>query len=134
MLSYKINRFIDEYRKINSVEPKISEIAKNFDVTEEEVVYAIDAVKLPVSIFESTNEDDTPLIDKIKGKDYEKEIDEKLILKKGINKLNDREKKIVLLRFYRDMTQGQIAEYFGLSQVQISRIEAKIMEKLKKEF
>ena len=56
---------------------------------------------------------------------------EKIILKDMLSKLEPREQKIMILRFYRDMTQGEIAKQMGVSQVQISRLENKILEKLK---
>lgn len=134
VLSFKIARFSEEYKLSHDDDPKISEIAAHFSVSEEDVVYALDSSKMPVSVFERSEEDDTPLLDRLKCGDKTDKIDEMLILKEGISKLDDREKKILLLRYFRDMTQSQIAGYFGLSQVQISRIESKIYEKLKKEF
>ena len=56
---------------------------------------------------------------------------DKVILKDMLAQLTDREKKIVILRYYRDMTQGEIASQLGVSQVQVSRLENKIIEKLK---
>ncbi len=134
VLSFKISRYLDEYKLKNQEEPKISEIAEKFDVSEEDVIYALDSSKTPVSVFDRSEEDDTPLLDKLKGADKTDKVDELLILKDGISKLDERERKILILRYYRDMTQTQIANHFGLSQVQISRIESKIYEKLKKEF
>ena len=58
---------------------------------------------------------------------------EKLILKEAIEKLSERERKIVVLRFFRDLTQSEVARRIGVSQVQISRIEGKILEKFKAE-
>lgn len=134
VLSFKISRFSEEYRASHKEDPKISEIAAKFNVPEEDVVCALDSARMPVSVFESSDEDDTPLIDRLKCGDKTERIDELIVLKEGISKLDERERKILILRYYRDMTQTQIANYFGLSQVQISRIENKIYEKLKKEF
>lgn len=134
VLSFKIARYSEEYKLTHKEEPKISDIAEKFGVSEEDVVCALDASKTPVSVYESSDGDDTPLLDRLKCSDKTEKIDELIILKGGIAKLDEREKKILLLRYYRDMTQSQIASYFGLSQVQISRLESKIYEKLKKEF
>ncbi|MEG2116939.1 MAG: sigma-70 family RNA polymerase sigma factor, partial [Clostridia bacterium] len=115
----------------------ISEIATHFGIDETQVVFALDCVKQPVSIYEKTDEDDdrsSMLMDKIADISTNKDVDESFILKEAIAKLDEREKKIIIFRYYRDMTQGEVAKYFGLSQVQISRLEAKIIEKLKKAF
>ncbi|MBR2398133.1 MAG: sigma-70 family RNA polymerase sigma factor, partial [Clostridia bacterium] len=74
------------------------------------------------------------IIDKIKGKDDYLKIDDKIILKNALKSLDERERKILILRYFRDKTQSEIAKYFGLSQVQISRIESKIIKKLKMQF
>ena len=58
---------------------------------------------------------------------------ERMLLKQAIEQLPERERKIVILRYFRDMTQSEVARAIGVSQVQISRIESKIMEKFKKE-
>lgn len=137
VLSYKISRFQDDFRKEFEKEPTISQIAEKFEIDETQVVFALDCVKQPISIYEKTDEDDersSMLMDKIADANSAKDVDEALILKGAIANLDDREKKIIIFRYYRDMTQGEVAKYFGLSQVQISRLEAKIIEKLRKSF
>ncbi|MEG1805155.1 MAG: SigB/SigF/SigG family RNA polymerase sigma factor [Clostridia bacterium] len=137
VLSYKISRFQDDFKKEFEKEATISEIATHFGIDETQVVFALDCVKQPVSIYEKTDEDDdrsSMLMDKIADISTNKDVDESFILKEAIAKLDEREKKIIIFRYYRDMTQGEVAKYFGLSQVQISRLEAKIIEKLKKSF
>ncbi|MBQ2804355.1 MAG: sigma-70 family RNA polymerase sigma factor, partial [Clostridia bacterium] len=83
--------------------------------------------------YESTNDSDgkpLQLIDRIATDDNEKMM-EKLVLKDIISKLTPREQAITYLRYYKDLTQGEIAKRMGVSQVQISRIENKIIQKLK---
>ena len=89
--------------------------------------------KMPISLNEKgkdNDSDDNELMDRIPT-DQDKKMLEKIILKDMLSKLEPREQKIMILRFYRDMTQGEIAKQMGVSQVQISRLENKILEKLK---
>ncbi len=136
ILANKINRYIDEYQSLNNVAPSIQNISETFNITQEEVVIAIDSVKMPLSIYDKyeDEEDGQALIDKIAYVDSEEKTVEKLHLSNIINTLNEREKKIVILRYFRDKTQSEIAESLGVSQVQVSRLENKIIEKIRQKF
>lgn len=136
ILANKINRYIDEYQSLNNVAPSIQNISETFNITQEEVVIAIDSVKMPLSIYDKyeDEEDGQALIDKIAYVDSEEKTVEKLHLSNIINTLNEREKKIVVLRYFRDKTQSEIAESLGVSQVQVSRLENKIIEKIRQKF
>ncbi len=93
----------------------------------------MDSAKLPVSLYETTNDKDgkqTTLVDRLPTDEDKKMID-KVILKDMLAKLTPREQKIIILRYFRDMTQGEIAAKMGVSQVQISRLENRILKKLK---
>ena len=74
-----------------------------------------------------------PLAERLPAKDDQDEMIEHMVLKEAIGKLPEREKKIVFLRYFRDMTQSEVARRIGVSQVQVSRIESKIMGKFKDE-
>ena len=91
---------------------------------------------MPLSIYDKfQDEDDSQeLIDKIPSVDKEDEMLNKIMLSGFIENLPERERKIVVLRFFRDKTQSEIAESLGLSQVQISRLENKIIEKMRSKF
>lgn len=132
-ISSKIARYIDEAAKNGDDSPRIEDIAKKFGIEPTEVVFAMDAAKLPISLYETTNDNDgkqTALIDHIPTDDDKKMVD-KVILKDMLNRLEPREQKIIILRYFRDMTQGEIAQKMGVSQVQISRLENRILKKLK---
>ena len=133
ILANKINKFIDAYVTEHSDSPTLEFIAKKFEVTPEEVTIALDSSKLPLSIYDKfDDEDDAPnLIDKLSYGDTEEKIVDKIHLRTIIHGLNEREKKIVILRYFRDKTQGEIAKSLGVSQVQISRLENKILNKLR---
>jgi len=133
ILANKINRFIDEYQLKNNHSPTIDIIAKEFGVEEEEVVVAMDSSKIPVSIYDSVDEDEEgiELINKLHTKDNEDNLVEKIQLASIIDSLPEREKKLIIMRYFRDNTQGEIAKTLGVSQVQVSRLENKIIDKIR---
>lgn len=129
----KINKFIDEYRQVHQKEPTISQIATYMKTDEQEVVFIMDSSKYPVSIYAESEEDGLTLADKLCSKESQDEYIEKLVLRDIIEKLDERDKKIIILRYFRDKTQSEIAKELGVSQVQISRLESKLLEKMRKE-
>ncbi len=132
-ISSKITRYVDEKVKNGEESPRVEEIAKHFNIEPTEVIFAMDAAKLPISLYETTNDSDgkqTSLIEHLPT-DEDKKMVDKIILKDMLSKLQPREQKIIVLRYFRDMTQGEIAQKMGVSQVQISRLENKILSKLK---
>ncbi|MCM1194748.1 MAG: sigma-70 family RNA polymerase sigma factor [Corallococcus sp.] len=129
----KITRYVDERVKNGEDSPRIEDIAEHFGLEPTEVIFAMDSAKLPVSLYETGNDSDgktTALIEHIPT-DEDKKMVDKVILKDMLSKLQPRERKIIILRYFRDMTQGEIAQKMGVSQVQISRLENKILKKLK---
>lgn len=133
-LNLKINKFVDEFFVYNSRKPTILEIAQHFKIDEQDVVMAMDSAKMPVSLytpFEDGDEDGLTIIDRFDGQENEDFVD-KFALKDIINKLEERDKKIILMRYFYDKTQSEIAKRLGVSQVQVSRLENKILENLRK--
>lgn len=131
-VSAKIMRYVEEKSK-QGEEPTIDELSQHFEMDAADVVFALDATRLPVSLYETASDKDgkqSELIDRIPTDEDKKMIDS-VILKDMLSKLSEREQKIVILRYFRDMTQGEIAQKLGVSQVQISRMEYKILQKLK---
>ena len=132
-LSGKITKYIEEKIKQDGTNPTIDEIAQHFGIEQTEIVFALDATRLPVSLYETTNDADgkqTELIEHIPTEE-DKNMIQSIMLKDMLSRLPIREQKIVILRYFRDMTQSEIAKQMGVSQVQISRLENKILEKLK---
>ncbi len=127
------NEYIENYRQEHQKEPSIKEIAHYLKVEETEVVFILDSSKYPVSIYAETEEDGLSLADKLASKENPDDYIEKVVLKEIIDKFDDRDKKIIYLRYYRDKTQSEIARILGVSQVQVSRLEAKILERIRKE-
>ncbi len=136
ILANKINRFIGEYLLNNNDSPSIEYIAEKFGVNPDEVVFALDSSKMPLSIYDKFEEDDEgqELIEKIPSNDGEEAMLTKIHLSNIIEGLSEREKKIIILRYFRDRTQSEIAENLGVSQVQISRLENKIIDKIRLKF
>jgi RNA polymerase sporulation-specific sigma factor len=120
----------------NSKEPTIEEIAKELQLKKEEVVFALDAIVEPMSLFEpmyNDNGDAVFVMDQVKDeKNSDKVWIEEIALKEAIEKLSDREKKILDLRFFQGKTQMEVAEEIDISQAQVSRIEKSAIDHLKK--
>lgn len=136
ILANKINRYIDEYQVKNNHSPSIENISQAVGVAEEQVVFAMDSARMPLSIYDKFEDEDDgqELINSIPYSDDEESRLDKIHLSNIIQSLNDREQKIVYLRYFRDKTQSEVAETLGVSQVQISRLENKIMEKIRLNF
>ena len=133
-LNLQINKFIDQYSSINQKAPSIEEIAKKFNVEEQEVILAMDSARMPVSLYSPLDEDEEGLLvmDRVECEDEGQNMLENLALKELLHKLDKREQKIIMLRFYYDKTQSEIAEQLKISQVQVSRLENKILDNLRK--
>jgi RNA polymerase sporulation-specific sigma factor len=115
-------------------EPTIDELAQRLDMSPEDVVFAMEAVRSPVSIYEPAFDDEnskTLLIDTMSEHDDNAIIDS-ILLKEMIQKLAPKERQLIMLRFFSDKTQMEIAEVLGVSQVQVSRLITKTLSKLKK--
>lgn len=126
-LANKIRKTKDELSKNNGRLPTIKEVADELQITPEEVVFAQEANKPLASIHETVFENDgdpITLIDQIADEGQDKWF-EKLALNEAIGTLNERERLIVYLRYYRDQTQSEVANRLGISQVQVSRLEKK---------
>lgn len=118
-------------KQLNRV-PTVSEIADELSVSPEDVAQAEGAIRSPHSIHETVYEnggDPITLLDQIA--DEEDSIFDKLSIQEAIQGLTEREKLIVYLRYYKDQTQSEVAERLGISQVQVSRLEKKILENMK---
>ncbi len=132
----EINRYIEQYTAEHGTQPSVSELAAAFSMEEGDVVITLGSARMPLSIYEETDYKDEKsgtLADRLPAKDGQDEMIDRMLLKSAIEKLPEREKKIVFLRYFRDMTQSEVARRIGVSQVQISRIESRIMERFRKE-
>ncbi len=135
-LAYKIMRFQDEYQSLHGTMPTSEEIAKKLDIEEYEIAYALDSLKDPMSIFEPIYNDGGDTIylsDQIADtKDLSSDKDMLISLRKALQKIKTREKEILISRFIVGKTQMEIADYMGISQAQVSRIEKSAIENVRK--
>ncbi|MFC0299381.1 RNA polymerase sporulation sigma factor SigF [Virgibacillus soli] len=128
----KIRKKKDELAKKFGRSPTINEIAEELEITPEDVVHAEEAAKSPQSIHETVFENDgdpITLLDQIA--DDNTNWFDKLTLEEAIRGMNERERLILYLRYYKDQTQSEVAERLGISQVQVSRLEKKILEEMR---
>jgi len=135
--SIKIYRFIDDFKKETNTEPTLKEISEKFNIDKNEIIFIMDSAKLPISLYEKVDSSDEKgmcLMDKIPSEHKEEDLINRVILKTIINSLTSKERKIILLRYFRDYTQGDIAKLLGVSQVQVSRLENKIIKKIREKF
>lgn len=134
-LSMSLKKEIESHRLACGEAPSAEMLAGKFGITPQEVVFALDSSKYPVSLYEKfDDENNQSVIDKLPSDDNGENIDDKILLKEVISTLPEREKKVLILRYYRDKTQSEIAKILGVSQVQVSRIESKVIGILRKAF
>lgn len=129
---YVKERLINE----NSREPTVAEIAKELDLPKEDVVFALDAISEPVSLFEPVYHDGGEAIFVMDQVRDDKNTDEvwleNIALSEAMKHLGEREKHILNLRFYQGRTQMEVADEIGISQAQVSRLEKNALKHLRK--
>lgn len=133
-LAIKIKQLQNDYMNKNGEEISIKQISDILKIPKEEIAAAIESSNTVNSIYsvEGANSDDRMLIEKItEDKDEYNQLVNKMTLNEIIDKLEDREKEVVLLRFYKEKTQSQVGKILGITQVQVSRIEKKVLEKMR---
>jgi len=129
-----MKRYIDDYLTQNHKSPTIEELANYFELDTQETVFILDSIKMPISIYTEIDDGDgkQTLCDKIDSQELtEEDKIDKLILQELIEKLPEKERKIIFLRYFQDRTQTEIANELGVSQVQVSRLENKILQHFK---
>ncbi len=134
--AYKALYIKEKLTNENSREPTIKEIAKQLELSEEEVVFALDAIADPVSLFEPIYHDGGEAIYVMDQVCDERSSDdswlENIAISEAMKHLGEREKHIVDLRFFRGRTQMEVAEEIGISQAQVSRLEKSALKQMRK--
>lgn len=118
-------------------DPTVAELATELGVTTEELIAAMDGVRTPSSIHQTVYESDGDpiyLLDQLAGEENQREGQwlDRVALREGLAQLESREQTVILLRFFRDMTQAEVASILGCSQVQVSRIERRALEQIRR--
>ena len=126
-IAYKALIVRDKFIKDTNKEPTISQISEELNIPREEVIFALDAIQDPVSLFEPIYHDGGDAIyvmDQISDtKNTDESWLENISIKEAMKKLTEREKLILNLRFFNGRTQMEVAEEIGISQAQVSRLE-----------
>ena len=135
--AYKVLQAKEKYLLEHQREPTIEEIAKMLGIKREDVVFALDAIVDPVSLYEpvySDGGDPIYVMDQVKdAKNTDESWLEHIALKEAMAKLTEREKHILSLRFFEGKTQMEVSAEVGISQAQVSRLEKNAIRQIKKE-
>jgi len=135
-VAYKALQVRDALVNKNSKEPSINEIAQEMNIPREEIVFALDAIQEPISLFEPIYHDGGDpifVMDQISDdKNQDENWLQRISIKEAMQKLNEREKKILNLRFFEGKTQMEVAQEIGISQAQVSRLEKAALKHMRK--
>lgn len=134
--AYRVLQAKEQYMAENQKEPSVEEIARILAIKREDVVFALDAIVDPVSLYEpvfSDSGDTLCVMDQVKDiKNTDESWLEQIALKEAVKKLTDREKRILNLRFFEGKTQMEVSAEVGISQAQVSRLEKNAINQIKR--
>ena len=134
--AYKVLQVRDKYLAENQREPTVEQIAQELGIPREEVVFAMDAIVDPVSLYEpvySDGGDAICVMDQVSdNRNTDESWIEQIALKEALKQLGEREKRILSLRFYEGKTQMEVSGEVGISQAQVSRLEKNAINTIKK--
>lgn len=131
--NHKIANFRAEYTSKYGREPKISEIAKALEISKEDIVASLDA-NITCDFISSNaydGEGDSEIETKADCDDIEENVLNKVLIKEMLGSLETKERQVIIMRYFNEETQSVVGEKLGLSQVQVSRIEKRVLKKLK---
>ncbi len=135
-LAYKIIQYKEKYNKEHGKEPKIEEIAKELEIKKEEVAFSLDAIQDPISLQEpiyNDGKDNIYIMDQVKDKkNTDESWAENMTIMQAMKRLNEKEKEIVIKRFFDGRTQMEVATEIGISQAQVSRLEKSAIDHIKR--
>lgn len=133
-LSHILYHEINLYEKENGVSPSISELAKLTGYSEDDIVFALNSSESVTSLDSMIDEEaDSAMVNKLydKASLFEDSVTDRVLISGILSSLKPRERQVITLRYFSSMTQSEVSEIIGVSQVQVSRIEKKVLEKLK---
>ena len=135
-IAYKTLKAKEAYINEHSKEPTVEELSKLIDIPKEDIVFALEAIQDPVSLYEPAYNDGTDTIfvmDQVKDtKNTDESWLEEIALREAMKRLSEREKHIINLRFFSGRTQMEVADEIGISQAQVSRLEKGALDRMKK--
>jgi RNA polymerase sporulation-specific sigma factor len=130
----EMNAYVEEFVFTNGFQPSVKQVAEKFKMEESEAVFIMCSSKMPVSIYSGSADREgkrRELVETLPAPDRQEEMIENILLRGAIEELPERERKIIFLRYFRDMTQSEVAKTIGVSQVQVSRLENKIIQRFR---
>lgn len=134
--AYKALQMKEQLTRKNAKEPTIQEIANELGIKKEDIVFALDAIQDPISLFEPVYHDESDtlyIMDQVSDDKSQDDVWlENIALKEAMKRINDREKQILMLRFFAGKTQMEVANEIGISQAQVSRLEKTALKHMKK--
>lgn len=134
--AYRVLQVKEKFMAEHQREPNVDEIAKILEIKREDVVFALDAIVDPVSLYEpvySDGGDTICVMDQVKdSKNTDDSWLEQIALKEAIARLSERERHILNLRFFEGRTQMEVSAQVGISQAQVSRLEKNAISQIKK--
>ena len=134
--AYKALQVKEQLTRKNSKEPTVEEIAHELGIKKEDIVFALDAIQDPISLFEPVYHDESDtlyIMDQVSDEKSQDDIWlENIALKEAMKRINEREKQILMLRFFSGKTQMEVANEIGISQAQVSRLEKTALNHMKK--
>ena len=135
--AYKVLQAKEAFMAENQREPSVDEIAVILGLRREEVVFALDAIVEPVSLYEpvySDGGDTICVMDQVKDtKNTEEHWTQRIALKEAVSHLTEREREILMLRFFKGKTQMEVSAEIGISQAQVSRLEKGALQQIRRE-
>ena len=135
--AYRVLQAKESYMAQHQREPSVEEIAKMLELKREDVVFALDAILEPVSLYEpvySDSGDTVCVMDQVKdNKNPDEMWLERIALKEAVSRLTDRERSILTMRFFQGKTQMEVSSEIGISQAQVSRLEKNALRQIRKE-
>ena len=135
--AYKVLQAKEAYVAKHQREPSVEEIARELGIRREEVVFALDAILEPVSLYEpvySDSGDTLCVMDQVRDQKNDDEMwVERIALKEAVAHLTERERKILSMRFFQGKTQMEVSAEIGISQAQVSRLEKSALRQIRKE-
>ena len=135
-LAYKVIQFKDKFNKEKGREATIDEIAKELGVQKEEIAFSLDAIQDPVSLQEPIYNDGSEsiyIMDQVKdSKNSDENWAENMTIAEALKRLNEKEKSIIMKRYFDGRTQMEVADEIGISQAQVSRLEKSALEHIKR--
>lgn len=131
---YNMQKYIEEFRAKTGEPPTVKDLSIKFNIEEPEVMFVLESSRMPVSIYENLDKESNSgqtILDKLVNFDEVSNLVDKMVLRDALKDLEDKDRKLIMLRYFRDKTQSEVAQILNVSQVQVSRLENKILAKMR---